>query len=182
MKLALCLAAVSVLALSGCNPHDPEELDDESSEDVGVAEQALCPVVIMPVVDESGTLNAVGSVSNTGKPTDVFYDPDNYTYEVTYNTSGDVARMYDTNQASLTSANCSSVTVTASFWTRDAATGCWSFAATNVATGVWNGTSCDLTPDSLIVPSTVDKVRMSGKSKMGTTFREITGMGIYFGP
>lgn len=184
MKLALCFAAVSVLALAGCAVPDSGDLDEDSGEDVGEAADAICSSIIMPVVDTSATLSVAnmygGAITEYAVPSDSFYDPDNFTVEITfpgYGTQG--AWMSDTDQASLTASNCSAVTVTSSFWVHNASTGCWSFDSTTSATGSWNGSSCDVNPPGISVPHTIDKVRMSGKSKLRTAFRGIGGTGWY---
>lgn len=185
MKYVLSLVAISVLALTGCQVEDPEDLDEGANEEVGEAEQAFCPAITMPVVDVAETLvygdPSFGFVNETARPADPYYDPDNFVYEVTSNVGGDAAFMIDTDAEDLTAANCSSVTITASFWTHDSSTGCWSLWGTTVETGYWNGYNCELMAGGPTLPSPIDKVRMSGRSKMGTTFRRITGEVWYFG-
>src|SRR4051812_22046748 len=122
MKLHLCLAAVSILALAGCTAEEPSELDDGSSEDVGEAAEAICPIPpIMPVVDTNVTLSVVnmygGAVTAYADPSDSFYDIDNFTVEITFPGYGyQQAYMSDTDQANLTATNCHLVTVNSAFW------------------------------------------------------------------
>ena len=184
MKLVLCLAAVSVLALSGCTAEDPSELDDESSDDVGEAAQALCPTIFMPLVDTSIDITVPnpygGGVSASATPADSFYDPDNFTVEATFHSIGvQMARMSDPGAGLRTSTDCANATATASFWVHDASTGCWSFSSTTNAVYTWTGSDCEVDWPGISVPHSIDKVRMSGNTKKGAAFRTITGTGLY---
>lgn len=185
MKFALCLAAVSVLALAGCAVPDSSDFDEDSGEDVGEAADAICSTIIMPTVDTSIDITVPnpygGGVSASATPSDSFYDPDNFTVEATFHGTGyQMANMSDPGTGLRTSTDCANATATASFWVHDASTGCWSFSTSTNAVFTWTGSDCEVDWPGISVPHTIDKVRMSGNTKKGSNFRNITATGLYF--